>query len=476
MIRLHNKTPRILVVGDIMVDHYIWGSCNRISPEAPVQVVNVQSESNRLGGACNVGANLSTLGARVSMCGIIGEDNLGKWLISELDRLDIDVSYIIPTPRPTTQKSRILAAHQQVLRVDREDSAPITKQLEDELFELFCHKLHNFDAIILSDYAKGLLTPSFTKRIISLARSCNRLVLVDPKGSDYAKYKNATLLTPNKLEASLATQTQITDDISLKAAMKKLQALCKLDICLVTLSEDGIAILRDDSLVKSPTIAKEVYDVTGAGDTVIAALAFGLSNGLDIFQASDFANAAAAVVIGKIGSATASLSEIISFLHNGSYADSKIITQSDVQALLPALSEKKIIFTNGCFDILHAGHISYLQKARELGDLLIVGLNSDESIRRLKGSSRPIIPQDDRAAVLAALECVDFVIIFEEDTPLELIKLIKPAVLVKGADYAGKEVVGSAFAKEVKLIEFVQGRSSTSIIDKIRSHTPSHKE
>lgn len=469
MIRLHNKTPRILVVGDIMVDHYIWGSCNRISPEAPVQVVNVKSENNRLGGACNVGANLSALGAKVSLCGIVGDDSLGKWLASELDRLGIDVSCIIPTNRPTTQKSRILISHQQVLRVDREDSAPITTQLEDELYELLEHKLHSFDAIILSDYAKGLLTTNLTQRIITLARSLHKPVLVDPKGSDYAKYKNATLLTPNKLEASLATQTQITDDTSLKVAMDKLKSLCNLDICLVTLSEDGIAILCDDSLVKSPTIAKEVYDVTGAGDTVIAALAFGLSNGLDIFQASDFANAAAAVVIGKIGSATASLSEIISFLHNGAYADSKIITQSDVQALLPALSEKKIIFTNGCFDILHAGHISYLQKARELGDLLIVGLNSDESIRRLKGSSRPIITQDDRAAVLAALECVDFVIIFEEDTPYELIKLIAPSVLVKGADYTGKEVVGSEFAKEVKLIEFVQGRSSTSIIEKIRS-------
>lgn len=469
MIRLHNKTPRILVVGDIMVDHYIWGSCNRISPEAPVQVVNVKSENNRLGGACNVGANLSALGAKVSLCGIVGDDSLGKWLASELDRLGIDVSCIIPTNRPTTQKSRILISHQQVLRVDREDSAPITTQLEDELYELLEHKLHSFDAIILSDYAKGLLTTNLTQRIITLARSLHKPVLVDPKGSDYTKYKNATLLTPNKLEASLATQTQITDDTSLKVAMDKLKSLCNLDICLVTLSEDGIAILCDDSLVKSPTIAKEVYDVTGAGDTVIAALAFGLSNGLDIFQASDFANAAAAVVIGKIGSATASLSEIISFLHNGAYADSKIITQSDVQALLPALSEKKIIFTNGCFDILHAGHISYLQKARELGDLLIVGLNSDESIRRLKGSSRPIITQNDRAAVLAALECVDFVIIFEEDTPYELIKLIAPSVLVKGADYTGKEVVGSEFAKEVKLIEFVQGRSSTSIIEKIRS-------
>lgn len=469
MLKLHNKTPKILVIGDLMVDHYIWGKCTRISPEAPVQVVNVSSESNRLGGACNVGANLSALGAKVSVCGVIGDDSFGKWLLGELDRLHIDISHIIPTPRPTTQKSRILVAHQQVLRVDREEVAPITKELEDELYESLERKIHEFDAVILSDYAKGLLTLSFTKRVIALCNSASKPVLVDPKGSDYSKYKNATLLTPNKLEASIATQTQIDSDESLKAAMKKLQAMCNLKICLVTLSEDGIAILRDDELVKSPTIAKEVYDVTGAGDTVIAALAFGLSNGLDIFQASDFANAAAAVVIGKIGSASASLSEIISFLHNGSYMDSKIITADDLAALLPALREKKIIFTNGCFDILHRGHVSYLQKARELGDVLIVGLNSDSSIKRLKGQSRPIIQEADRAAVLAGLECVDFVVIFEQDTPLELVKLICPAVLVKGADYAGKEVVGSEFAGEVVLLEFLAGRSSSQIIEKIRS-------
>lgn len=468
MLKLHNKTPRILVIGDLMVDHYVWGKCTRISPEAPVQVVNVSDESNRLGGACNVGANLSALGARVSVCGVIGHDDIGKWLLGELDRLQIDISHIIPTSRPTTQKSRILISHQQVLRVDREEVASIPQSLENELYDSLAQKIHEFDAVILSDYAKGLLTQTFTQRVIALCNSASKPVLVDPKGSDYTKYKNATLLTPNKLEASIATQTQIHDDESLKIAMKKLQAMCNLKICLVTLSEDGIAILRDDELIKSPTIAKEVYDVTGAGDTVIAALAFGLSNGLDIYQASDFANAAAAVVIGKIGSASASLSEIIGFLHNGSYMDSKIITADDLASLLPTLSEKKIIFTNGCFDILHRGHVSYLQKARELGDMLIVGLNSDSSIKRLKGDQRPIIPEEDRAAVLAGLECVDFVVIFTEDTPLELVKLIKPAVLVKGADYAGKEVVGREFAGEVVLLEFLSGRSSSTIIEKIR--------
>lgn len=469
MINLHNKAPKILVIGDLMVDHYIWGKCTRISPEAPVQVVNVKDENNRLGGACNVGANLSCLGAKVSMCGVVGDDEFGKWLIKELDRLQINVNHIIPVKsRPTTQKSRILIANQQVLRVDREESADIDSDIQEEIYSSIAHKMREFDAVILSDYAKGLLTPALTKRIITLARSEGKIVLVDPKGSDYAKYKGATLLTPNKLEASVATQMPINNDENLKEAMKKLQKTCDLKICLVTLSEEGIAILDKNKLVKSPTIAKEVYDVTGAGDTVIAALGFALSNGLSIFEACDFANAAAAVVIGKIGSATASLSEIIEFLHNGTYADSKVISQSELSVLLPSFDDKKVVFTNGCFDILHRGHISYLQKARELGDMLIVGLNSDASIKRLKGASRPIIAQDDRAAILAALECVDFVVIFDEDTPINLIKNIAPDVLVKGADYKDKEVVGSDVAKEVVLIDFIEGKSSTSIIERIK--------
>ena len=464
MINLQKQHPKILVIGDLMVDHYIWGKCNRISPEAPVQVVNVKEESNRLGGACNVAANLIAFGAKVSLCGIIGKDEFGKWLISELHAQNIDITHIIPTPtRPTTQKSRILISNQQVLRVDREKGEDIDENLQEEILSSLKRKMREFDAVILSDYAKGLLTPS----IIKLARSEGKPILVDPKGNDYSKYQNATLLTPNKLEAQIATQIPINDDESLKQAMKKLQKECKLDICLVTLSEEGIAILDKKKLVKSPTIAKEVYDVTGAGDTVIAALAFGLSGGLNIYEACHFANAAAAVVIGKIGSASANFSEIVAFLHNGSYSTSKIISKDELAMLLPSLREKKIVFTNGCFDLLHAGHISYLQQARGLGDLLIVGLNSDSSVKRLKGENRPINNQNDRALMLCALECVDFVVIFDEDTPLELIKLIKPHTLVKGEDYKGKEVVGSQIAKEVILADFIKGKSSSLIIQKI---------
>ena len=468
MLNLQKQHPKILVIGDLMVDHYIWGKCNRISPEAPVQVVNVKEENNRLGGACNVAANLIAFGGRVSLCGVIGKDEFGKWLINELHTQNIDITHIVQTStRPTTQKSRILIANQQVLRVDREKSDDIDEGLQDEILSTLKHKMRNFDAVILSDYAKGLLTPKLTKSLIKLAKSEGKPVLIDPKGSDYSKYQNATLLTPNKLEAQIATQITIKDDDSLKQAMKKLQKECKLDICLVTLSEDGIAILDKKKLTKSPTIAKEVYDVTGAGDTVIAALAFALSGGLNIYEACHFANAAAAVVIGKIGSASANFSEIVAFLHNGSYSSSKIITKEELATLLPSLREKKIIFSNGCFDLLHAGHISYLQQARQLGDLLIVGLNSDSSVKRLKGTNRPINTQQDRALMLCALECVDFVVIFDEDTPLELIKLIKPHTLVKGSDYEGKEVVGSDIAKEVVLADFIKGKSSSLIIEKI---------
>ncbi len=468
MFNFSDKTPNILVIGDLMVDHYVWGKCDRISPEAPVQVVNVKDESNRLGGACNVAANLISLGAKVSLCGVIGNDDAGKWMIKELDRLHINIQNIIPANRPTTKKSRILISNQQVLRVDREENLSISNEMQEEILNNLSSKIKNFDAIILSDYNKGLLEENLTRKIIKIARSENVMILVDPKGVDYSKYKNATLLTPNKLEAMQATNIKITDDKSLQDSMQKIKQMCNLDICLVTLSEEGIAILDNKKLYKSPTIAREVYDVTGAGDTVIAALGFGLSNGLDIYKACEFANAAAAVVVGKVGSATASMSEIISFMHNGAYLDSKILTFDELKIILPTLSDRKVVFTNGCFDILHRGHISYLQKAKELGDVLIIGLNSDSSVKKLKGESRPIHNQDDRATILSALECVDYVIIFDEETPRELVKFIKPDILTKGADYEGKEVIGSEFAKEVVLLEFIQGKSTTNIIEKIK--------
>lgn len=472
MFGLEELNPRILVIGDLMIDHYIWAKCDRISPEAPVQIAEVKDENNRLGGACNVGNNLVSLGAKVSMCGVIGNDDTGKWLVKNLDLLGIDVQNIFIQPkRPTTKKTRVIVSNQQVLRVDKEDKSPISEEISKEIFSSIEHKISDFDCVILSDYNKGVLNESLVQKIIKLARSENKLVLCDPKGNNFQKYKGATLLTPNKTEAQIATKITIEDDKSLTLALKALKKDSHLSIPLITLSEDGIALLdKKNQLIKIPTIAKEVYDVTGAGDTVIAALGFALSGGLDIYKSCEFANAAAAVVVGKVGSAVATHTEISQHLHSCTYNDTsdKILAKTSLLTMLHSLKNKKIIFTNGCFDILHKGHVSYLQKAKKLGDILIVGLNSDASVKRLKGKGRPINTQDDRAYVLSGLECVDFVVIFDEDTPEDLIALISPDVLVKGKDYEGKTIAGTKYAKEIKLIDFVDGKSTTNILKKAK--------
>jgi D-beta-D-heptose 7-phosphate kinase/D-beta-D-heptose 1-phosphate adenosyltransferase len=299
----------------------------------------------------------------------------------------------------------------------------------------------------------------------------NKMVLVDPKGSDYSKYKGAYLLTPNKKEAALATKIDINSDEALQNALLKLKNECELSISMVTLSEDGIAIF-DEKTKKFPTVAKEVYDVTGAGDTVIASIAYSLSAGESIEESCKFANLAAGVVVGKIGSATVTLDEIEEYeatLHKSS-SDAHIKSFEEIDRIILRCRSngKKVVFTNGCFDILHVGHVKYLQIAKSFGDILIVGLNSDESVSRLKGPTRPVNPMEDRAYILAALEAVDYVVPFTEDTPYELIKMLSPDVLVKGGDYEGKEVVGTEFARELRLVDFVDGKSTTTTIQKIQ--------
>lgn len=457
------KTPKILVIGDLMLDHYILGDCSRISPEAPVQVVEVTKEQNRLGGACNVAHNLIALGAKVELCGVIGEDKAGEMLLQDAKNLGIGVKHIYKDKkRQTTQKSRILVSNQQILRVDRENKDDLCDEILQSLYHGVCSEITECDGLILSDYGKGVLSKSICKKLISLANEYQKVVLCDPKGSDYSKYKYATLLTPNKKEAKEATGIEINNKENLLLALNTLKEQCNLLYPLITLSEDGIGILEDGELKIFPTLAQEVYDVTGAGDTVIASLGYMLAQGQNIKEAVKFANSAAAVVVAKVGSAVATQEEIGRF-HHQEYAHSKILACAKQ---LPQNSN--IVFTNGCFDILHKGHVSYLQKAKKLGDILVVGLNSDSSVRALKGENRPINSQEDRAFLLASLECVDYVIIFDELTPYELIKSISPKILVKGADYKGKEVVGSEFAQEVKLIDFVEGKSTTNLIKKIK--------
>ena len=472
MIDLKNSVPKILVIGDLMIDHYLWGSCDRISPEAPVQVINVSNESTVLGGAGNVINNLKALGAKVDVISVIGECRVSEELKELLINIQVDTKYlVIQKNRVTSKKSRIIAAHQQVVRYDRESTDEINNNSESSILNFFKKIVNDYDVILLSDYGKGVLTFELTQQLITISKEFKKKVLVDPKGFNYSKYKGAYLLTPNKKEACEATNISIKDKESLGQAIKILKNQCNLEVSLITLSDQGVAIFDNDLRIH-PTVAIEVFDVTGAGDTILASLGFALSSNANIDEAVKFANLASGVVVGKIGSATATINEIIEYESslNKSNSFEHIKTIDEISTIVNELKDKdkKIIFTNGCFDILHIGHIKYLEEAKSFGDILILGLNSDKSIQRIKGSNRPINTENDRAYILAALEVVDFLVIFDEDTPFQLINLIKPDVLVKGGDYEGKEVVGQDIAKELKIVQFINGSSTTKTIERIK--------
>ena len=472
MIDSYNKSPEILVIGDLMVDHYLLGSCERISPEAPVQVVNIESEHIVLGGAGNVISNLKALGAQVDVISVIGCCETSGELKRLLADINVSTQYLITEQdRIASKKSRIIAAQQQVVRFDRESCNEISLETQKSILNYFVRIVSDYDIILISDYGKGVLTWDLTQSLIRAANKVNKKVLVDPKGVDYSKYNNAFLLTPNKKEASQATKITIKDDESLAKAIIQLKTDCSLSISLITLSDQGVAIY-DESLRTYPAVARAVFDITGAGDTVLASLGFAIACGYEIDDAIKFCNLAAGVVVGKIGSATATLNEILEYESslNKSSSDAHVKSREDIVALSAELKErgKKIIFTNGCFDILHAGHIRYLEIAKSYGDILILGLNSDRSVKALKGESRPINNQLDRAHILAALAAVDYVVIFDEDTPYDLIKAVKPDVLVKGGDYNGMVVVGQDIVDELKTVPFILGKSTTKTIEKIQ--------
>jgi D-beta-D-heptose 7-phosphate kinase / D-beta-D-heptose 1-phosphate adenosyltransferase len=472
MINLQNITPKILVIGDLMIDNYLWGSCKKISPEAPVQVVNVDSESSVLGGAGNVINNLKALGSDVDVISVIGDCKVSQELKALLSNINVCThNLIIQKNRVSSKKTRIIASNQQVVRYDQETVDEINDDAQKSILDTFKSIVDVYDLILLSDYGKGVLTFDLTKSLISIANSHQKKVLVDPKGKDYSKYYGAYLLTPNKEEASEASNIEINDELTLTKAIKKLQTKCKLEISIITLSDQGVAIF-DNQLRIHPTAAKEVFDVTGAGDTILASLGYALSCNKNIDESVKFANLASGVVVGKIGSATASLNEIIEYESsiNKSNSDEHIKSWGEISAIISELKKKnkKIVFTNGCFDILHVGHIKYLEKAKTFGDVLILGLNSDKSIRILKGDSRPINNQIDRSYILASLEVVDYLVIFEDDTPYELIKLIEPDVLVKGGDYEGKNVIGEDLVKDLRIVEFISGKSTSDTIKRIQ--------
>lgn len=473
MINFQTTNPKILVIGDLMIDHYLWGSCKRISPEAPVQVINVDSETSVLGGAGNVVNNLNSLGAMTDVISVIGECDVSKKIKKLLLSINVGTDLLIKQKgRIASKKNRIIADHQQVVRYDRESKENINDESQLAIIKSFKSIVDNYDVILLSDYGKGVLTYDLTQSLINIANKKNKKVLVDPKGIDYSKYYGSFLLTPNKKEASEATQISIKDDKSLEKALLKIKKICKLKVSVITLSEMGIAVF-DDNLRIHPTLAKEVFDVTGAGDTVLASLAVAIASNKNIDEAIQFANLASGVVVGKIGSATASINEIIEYESSlkKSSSDKHIKTQDEITMLVQELKlkGKKIIFTNGCFDILHIGHIKYLEKAKSFGDVLILGLNSDISVKNIKGENRPINSQTDRAYILASMEVVDYLVIFNEDTPYELIKSIEPDILVKGGDYEGRDIIGQDIAKELKLVKFIKGKSTSKTIEQIQN-------
>lgn len=437
-----------------------------------MQIVDINKETKVLGGAGNVANNLISLGANVTVMSVVGDDKVGHEIKLMLTSKGAKIFLVGQKGRKTSRKTRLMASHSQVVRYDKESKNNITLHSVKALYEKFQEKLNSYDIVLLSDYNKGVLTNELLKKVISFANKKGKKVLVDPKGNDFTKYSGAYLLTPNKKEAQLASGIKIDNDLHLKKALEKLKNESSLGVSIITLSEDGIAILANNEVIIKPTVAREVYDVTGAGDTVLASLGFSLSLGYDIFSCVEFANLAASVVVGKLGSTAVSIDEIEEYrasLHK-SCIEFHIKSREDIEKISKRLKKqnKKIVFTNGCFDILHKGHVSYLNTAKSFGDILILGLNCDDSVKRLKGKNRPVNTQDDRAYILSALECVDYVIIFHEDTPYELIKKIKPDILVKGADYQGQKIVGSDIVNETRLIEFVDGKSTTKIIEKIQ--------
>jgi D-beta-D-heptose 7-phosphate kinase/D-beta-D-heptose 1-phosphate adenosyltransferase len=467
------RPPRALVIGDLMIDRYLWGTCERISPEAPVQVVDVRRESYALGGAGNVIANLASLGAQVNLIALVGHDWTQSPLASLLAERGLTTSGLVrDDQRPTTVKTRLIAAHHQIVRFDTESTVPCPETCALAIVERAAQMIPDTQVVILSDYGKGLLTEGVVQALIKQCHRYGVPVLVDPKGRDFNKYRGASLLTPNRREAALASGLTLDSEQGIRRAGQKLRSDYGLEACLITLSEDGMALFAHAEEHWLPTEAQEVFDVTGAGDTVIAAVGFGLAAGLSLVEACRFSNRAAGVVVGKVGSASVTLDEIRAPKGTLLPPQAKIVELEvllEHVALLRSLG-RKIVFTNGCFDLLHSGHVQYLTQAAALGAVLIVGLNSDASVRRIKGMNRPINDQNDRAIVLGGLSAVTYVVLFSEDTPLSLIQSISPDVLAKGGDYDPQQIIGAdvvrAAGGTVTVIPFVAGKSTTALIER----------
>jgi D-beta-D-heptose 7-phosphate kinase/D-beta-D-heptose 1-phosphate adenosyltransferase len=467
---------RIIVLGDVMLDEYISGVVNRISPEAPVPIVQVDNFDYRLGGAANVALNLKVLGDDPILIGVCGEDNRAFELKKLMKRRGLQVDGIITDRnRPTTTKTRVLAHNHQMVRIDREETEEISLEITDKILRRINTYVNIAKAIIISDYGKGVITKDLVQEVIDLALEKNLFIAVDPKDTHFLNYKKVSVITPNHHEAGFVTGRRIVNDKVLQEVGWNLLKSLNCESLVITRGERGMSLFeKDGDLTHIPTVARNVYDVTGAGDTVISTLVSSVCAGAKLKEAAWISNQAAGMVIQEIGTAQVKKQELNEEI-NGTKIKfrGRIVTKTQLLGILKKSrqQDKKIVFTNGCFDLIHIGHLKFLAKAKKMGDVLVVGLNSDSSVRRLKGEGRPILSQKERSEILTGLESVDFVTIFSENTPMNLIKHVKPDILVKGGDYKVDNIVGAEFVQsyggKVRTIPLVKNKSTKSIISSI---------
>ena len=471
------RNTRVLVVGDVMLDRYIWGNVERISPEAPVPIVHANHRSERPGGAANVAMNIAGLGGNAILCGLAGQDENCVRLQDLLREAGVRSQLTQVSAQPTTTKLRILSGRQQMLRLDTEQITGCPQDAYDSLIATVEEAISGSNAVVLSDYAKGCLTESVCQHIIQAASRRGVPVLVDPKHRDFSRYRGATTICPNLQELSALVGISPREPEALLTAGQQLVPELQLQYLTATLSEKGIAVLREGSRWIAPAVARQVFDVSGAGDTVIATLALALASSLEIETAVQLANVAAGIVVGKVGTVPVSRDELLTNLtpEIELAAEEKVLNLDSLKVRTAAWRSagQSIVFTNGCFDLLHIGHITLLEDARREGDKLIVAINSDESVRNLKGPTRPIVGQRERGRILAALAAVDAVIVFDEATPLRLITELRPDVIVKGGDYNPDAVVGApevrSWGGRVKIVPTVEGFSTTKLIARAMS-------
>jgi D-beta-D-heptose 7-phosphate kinase/D-beta-D-heptose 1-phosphate adenosyltransferase len=469
---------RLLVVGDLMLDEYLWGEVDRISPEAPVQVVAIQKEDFALGGAGNVVNNAVALGAKVSVVGVIGTGRNGRLLLKRFNELGVDTAGIIQEPdRATTQKTRIIAANQHVLRIDRETKQNISGPTLDKMIRLVLDKMPDIDVVLISDYGKGLITKNLLSKVTASAKKHKKMIIVDPKGLDFSKYSGVSILTPNKKEAALASGVEINNESSLEKAANKLLENISLDNLLITCGKDGMVLFeKNKEPFRVKAEARQVFDVSGAGDTVLAVFGLAVASGASIHNSVAIANTAAGIVVGKVGTATVSKQELASAIKTDDHGlPAKYKDLFELPALVEDLKKKgkRLVLTNGCFDLLHAGHIMLFSASKQLGDILVVAIDDDESVKKLKGSGRPVLNAKERSRILSALDAVDYVVVFSSHELKKLIEIIQPDVLTKGSNYTSKEVFGRELVEKyggrVKLIPVTENISSTRIINNIKS-------